>query len=145
MECTRDAVRKAARQLGRLTPAPENVGELLVAPSDEEEQLSQSTLALAPSVAVLAKQVKAKIIRRDPTRRAQPIREATMSTATLRFQLPEEEHEYRRAMLGDLAIQTLWHVDQHCRGAVKHGDVSQETARLLQQIREMIPGELLDA
>jgi hypothetical protein len=33
-----------------------------------------------------------------------------MSTATLRFQLPEEEHEFRRAMLGDLAIQTLWHV-----------------------------------
>jgi transposase-like protein len=58
MDCTRDAVRKAARQLGRLTPAPENVGELLVAPSDEEEQLSQSTLALAPSVAVLATQVK---------------------------------------------------------------------------------------
>jgi hypothetical protein len=60
MDCTRDAVRKAARQLGRLTPAPENVGELLVAPSDEEEQLSQSTLALAPSVAVLAKEVKQK-------------------------------------------------------------------------------------
>jgi hypothetical protein len=62
-----------------------------------------------------------------------------MPTATLRYQLPEEEHEYRRAMLGDLAIQTLWHIDQHCRGAIKHGDVSQETARLLQQIREMIP------
>jgi hypothetical protein len=66
-----------------------------------------------------------------------------MPTATLRYQLPEEEHEYRRAMLGDLAIQTLWHIDQHCRGAIKHGDVSQETARLLQQIREMIPGELI--
>jgi hypothetical protein len=33
-----------------------------------------------------------------------------MSTATLRFRLPEEEHEFRRAMLGDLAIQTLWHM-----------------------------------
>jgi hypothetical protein len=32
-----------------------------------------------------------------------------MPTATLRYQLPDEEHEYRRAMLGDLAIQTLWH------------------------------------
>jgi uncharacterized protein (DUF433 family) len=42
-----------------------------------------------------------------------------MPTATLRYKLPEEEHEYRRAILGDLAIQTLWHVDQHCRGAVK--------------------------
>ena len=68
-----------------------------------------------------------------------------MPTATLRYKLPEEEHEYRRAILGDLAMQTLWHIDQHCRGAIKHGDVSQETARLLQQIREMIPGELLDA
>ena len=57
-ECSCSAVRKAARQLGRLTPAPENVGLLVVAPSDEEEQLSQSTLALAPSVAALAKQVK---------------------------------------------------------------------------------------
>jgi hypothetical protein len=60
MDCTRDAVRKAARQLGRLTPAPENVGLLVVAPSDDEEQLSQATLALAPSVAVLAKEVKQK-------------------------------------------------------------------------------------
>ena len=60
MECSRDAVRKAARQLGRLTPAPDKVGELLVAPSDEEDQLSQSTLALAPSVAVLAKEIKQK-------------------------------------------------------------------------------------
>ena len=68
-----------------------------------------------------------------------------MPTATLRFQLPEEEHEFRRAILGDLAVQTLWHIDQHCRGAIKHGDVSPETARLLQQIREMIPGELIDA
>jgi hypothetical protein len=68
-----------------------------------------------------------------------------MSTATLRFQLPEEEHEFRRAMLGDLAIKTLWHVDQHCRGAIKHGDVSKETAAILQRIREMIPGELIDA
>jgi len=68
-----------------------------------------------------------------------------MPTATLRFQLPEEEHEFRRAMLGDLAIQTLWHVDQHCRGLLKHGDVPEETARILSAIRELIPGELLDA
>jgi hypothetical protein len=33
-----------------------------------------------------------------------------MPTATLRYKLPEEEHEYRRAILGDLAIQTLWHM-----------------------------------
>ena len=68
-----------------------------------------------------------------------------MPTATLRYRLPEEEHEYRRAMLGDLAIQTLWCIDQHCRAVIKHGDVSKETAAILQQIREMIPGELIDA
>jgi hypothetical protein len=68
-----------------------------------------------------------------------------MPTVTLRYQLPDEEHEYRRATLGDLAIQRLWCIDQHCRAVIKHGDVSKETARLLQQIRNMIPGELLDA
>lgn len=68
-----------------------------------------------------------------------------MPTATLRYQLPDEQHEFRRATLGDLAIQTLWHIDQHCRGAIKYGDVSEETAAVLQQIRELIPGELLDA
>jgi hypothetical protein len=68
-----------------------------------------------------------------------------MPTATLRYQLPEEQHEFTRATLGDLAIQTLWDIDQHCRVAIKHGDVSEETAALLQRIRNMIPGELLDA
>ena len=68
-----------------------------------------------------------------------------MPTATLRFKLPDEEHEFRRAMLGDLAIQTLWNVDQYCRSAIKHGDVSEETARRLREVREIIPGELLDA
>jgi len=58
MECSCGAVRAAARKLGRITPVAENVGLLVVAPTDEEEKLSQATLALAPSVAVLAKQVK---------------------------------------------------------------------------------------
>jgi len=68
-----------------------------------------------------------------------------MPTATLKYRLPEEQHEFNRAMLGDLAIQTLWHVDQHCRGLLKHGDVPEETARILSAIRELIPGELLNA
>jgi hypothetical protein len=69
-----------------------------------------------------------------------------MPTATLRYKLPDEEHEYRRAdPWRSCDTNAVAHVDQHCRGAIKHGDVSQETARLLQQIREMIPGELLDA
>jgi len=68
-----------------------------------------------------------------------------MPTATLKYRLPEEQHSFNRAMLGDLAIQTLWHVDQYCRGQIKHNEVSQETAAILQLIRELIPGELLNA
>lgn len=61
MGCGRQTVRKAARQLGRMTPEPGAVGLLVAAPSPEEERLSQSTLALAPSVAVLAGQVKKRV------------------------------------------------------------------------------------
>ena len=63
MGCSRSAVRKAARKLGEMTPqAPAEVGMLVVAPSPEEEIVSQSTLALAPSVAVLANEVRRKAI-----------------------------------------------------------------------------------
>jgi len=44
-----------------MTPEPGSVGLLVAAPSPEEERLSQSTLALAPSVAVLASQVKKRV------------------------------------------------------------------------------------
>ena len=44
-----------------MTPRePAEVGLLVVAPSPEEEIVSQSTLALAPSVAVLANEVRQK-------------------------------------------------------------------------------------
>lgn len=42
--------------------APNEVGPLIDAPSLEEEYLSQGTLALAPSVAVLAAEVKRNAI-----------------------------------------------------------------------------------
>jgi transposase-like protein len=63
MGCSRTAVQIAARQLNALTPRdPQQVGLLLEAPSDEEEIISQSTLALAPSVAVLADAVRKNAI-----------------------------------------------------------------------------------
>jgi len=63
MGCCRQTVRKAARKLGEMTPRePAEVGLLVVAPSPEEEIVSQSTLALAPSVAVLANEVRRKAI-----------------------------------------------------------------------------------
>ena len=67
-----------------------------------------------------------------------------MPIATLRFTLPEEEAEFRTAQQGQLAKSTLWEIDQKCRSLLKHGDPSDEAARLAEEIRGMIPYALLD-
>jgi hypothetical protein len=67
-----------------------------------------------------------------------------MPVATLRFTLPEEQAEYDAARLGMEAKQALWQIDQTCRSLVKHGEPTAEERRLAEQIREMIPGEMLD-
>lgn len=67
-----------------------------------------------------------------------------MPTATLRFTLPEEESEFRTAQQGQAAKSALWEIDQHCRSLLKHGEPSEETARLAEEIRGMIPYELLE-
>jgi hypothetical protein len=65
--------------------------------------------------------------------------------ATLTFNLPDEQGEFDAARLGHKALTTLWDIDQRCRSLLKHGDPSDETARLAEEIRGMIPGELLEA
>lgn len=67
-----------------------------------------------------------------------------MPIATLRFSLPDEEHEFRTAQQGQAAKSALWQIDQHCRSLLKHGEPSDETARLAEEIRAMIPYELLE-
>ena len=67
-----------------------------------------------------------------------------MPTLTITYQLPEEQAEYDAARLGRSALTTLWHIDQHCRSIVKHSEPSEETERLAEQIRAMIPGECLE-
>ena len=64
--------------------------------------------------------------------------------ATLSFNLPDEQGEFDAARLGSKALTTLWDIDQRCRSLLKHGDPSDETARLAEEIRGMIDGELLD-
>ena len=64
--------------------------------------------------------------------------------ATLKFTLPAEQAEFDAARLGSEAMQTLWQIDQHCRSLCKHGQPTAEERRLAEQIREMIPGELLE-
>jgi hypothetical protein len=67
-----------------------------------------------------------------------------MPVATLRYTLPDEQGEYDAARLGSEAMQTLWQIDQRCRELVKYGEPSDETRRLAEELRQMIPAELLD-
>ena len=67
-----------------------------------------------------------------------------MPTAILRFSLPEEESEFNSAQQGREAKSVLWDIDQRCRSLLKHGDPTEEEARLAQEIRDMIPSHLLD-
>lgn len=67
-----------------------------------------------------------------------------MPIATLKFILPDEEHEFRTAQQGQAAKSALWEIDQHCRSLLKHGEPTDEEARLAEEIRSMIPYTLLD-
>jgi hypothetical protein len=67
-----------------------------------------------------------------------------MPTVTVTYTLPDEQAEFDAARLGRAALTTLWHIDQHCRSIVKHGEPTEEERRLAEQIRAMIPGECLE-
>jgi len=64
--------------------------------------------------------------------------------ATLRFSLPDEQGDFDAALAGRKALIALWEIDQRCRGLLKHGEPTGETRELAEQIRQMIPAELLD-
>jgi hypothetical protein len=64
--------------------------------------------------------------------------------ATLTFRLPDEQGDYDAARLGSQALLTLWEIDQKCRSLLKHGDPTPEARKLAEEIRGMIPGEMLD-
>ncbi len=64
--------------------------------------------------------------------------------AVLKFTLPKDQAQYDAARLGSEAMQTLWQIDQRCRSLCKYGEPTAEERKLAEQIREMIPGELLD-
>jgi hypothetical protein len=67
-----------------------------------------------------------------------------MPVATLKFQLPEEEGDFKTAVQGRDAKLSLWEIDQRLRSLLKHGEPTEQEARLAEEIREMIPGVLLD-
>lgn len=61
-----------------------------------------------------------------------------MPIATLRYTLPDEQAEFDAARQGAEAKRVLWEVDQRLRSLLKHGDPSDETADLAEEIRGMI-------
>jgi hypothetical protein len=64
--------------------------------------------------------------------------------ATLRFDLSDEDdaREHRYALAGREALVALEAIDNRCRSALKHGEPSEETAKILEEIRQLIPYEL---
>ena len=67
-----------------------------------------------------------------------------MPIAILRFTLPEEESEFRTAQQGRAAKSALWDIDQHCRSLLRYGEPTPEQRQLAEEIRAMIPYEMLD-
>ena len=67
-----------------------------------------------------------------------------MAHATLRFDLgdPDDEREHRYALAGREALLALEEVEQAIRSKLKHGEPSEETKAILEEIRTLIPYEL---
>ena len=61
-----------------------------------------------------------------------------MPTATLTFDLPEEQGDYDAARLGRQMVSTIWEIDQHLRSICKHGEPTTAERHLAEAIRAMI-------
>ena len=68
-----------------------------------------------------------------------------MPTVTIRYTLPEEQGDYDAARLGRQMVSTIWEIDQRCRSLLKHGEPSEETAALAEEIRAMLRDGCPDA
>jgi hypothetical protein len=64
--------------------------------------------------------------------------------AAFTFSLPDDQAEFDAARLGRAALSALWQIDQHCRSLLNHGEPTPEEARMAEEIRAMIPAELLE-
>jgi hypothetical protein len=64
--------------------------------------------------------------------------------AILRFDLPDDQAEYDAARLGRSALLALWEIDQHCRSLLNYGEPTSEARSLAEEVRRLIPHELLE-
>ena len=67
-----------------------------------------------------------------------------MPVATLEFTLPEEQAELDRALSATEALAALSELGRHVRDRLKHGELSDETRAALEEVRALVPHELLD-
>ena len=69
-----------------------------------------------------------------------------MPTATLRYDLsdPDDAREHRYALAGRDALLALEAIREEIRSRLKYAELSDETVRVLEEIREHLPHELLE-
>lgn len=64
--------------------------------------------------------------------------------ASLNFRLPEDSSEFNAAICGSRALAALWQIEQHLRAKLKYGEPGAEAERLAEEVREIIPQDLLE-
>ncbi len=67
-----------------------------------------------------------------------------MAHAILKFDLADTDDalEHRYALAGRDALIALELIESRCRSVLNHGEPSPETAKILEEIRRLIPYEL---
>jgi hypothetical protein len=59
--------------------------------------------------------------------------------AILKFELPEEDPEFKLALMGSEYYSVLWDLDQHLRSDLKHNDsLTDEEYNKVKQLREKL-------
>lgn len=67
-----------------------------------------------------------------------------MPVATLTFKLPEESIEHKFAINGQKYYCVIETTLEHIRQQLKHGDITAHQQLVLEEIRDLINGELGD-
>lgn len=57
--------------------------------------------------------------------------------ATLKFNLPEDKHEWENAVHADAMFACLWDVQQELRRLWKYEELSEEQFKMVEQIRDL--------
>lgn len=67
-----------------------------------------------------------------------------MPTATLTYDLsdPDEAGQHKLAISAIHLSAALHSIDEFCRSTIKYGDPSDDVVSVLNQVREMMPGEM---